>query len=356
MQGPTFIRTAVCSVIRVTGKVFDRFGQLFELEPVIERCKHWMLFFFLLLFFFLFLRSVMCCPFVLFSFAVFFIVQPSLRTIPLRNVKPQSNAIFVAPSASLIGKVTVGQYSSIWYGSTLRADVSSIVIGKNTTIGDRTMIHCSSHPKELPTKIGDNVVVEPGCILHACTIEDNSYIGEGKKKCFIFPSYSSFLLLSRIGSQLLDGVKVEKNAVVAAGSLVPIGKTIRSGELWSGVPATFQRTLTLNEIDAILASANENAELAVFHGVENDKNWEEIEFDEYMNRERVNRSPHWMFPDRVPAADPSYKGPGSLADTCCKFSLFNLFPSYLILFYIFSLVIINFSLLPCLAVSVVEKF
>jgi hypothetical protein len=40
MQGPTFIRTAVCSVIRVTGKVFDRFGQLFELEPVIERCKH----------------------------------------------------------------------------------------------------------------------------------------------------------------------------------------------------------------------------------------------------------------------------------------------------------------------------
>jgi carbonic anhydrase/acetyltransferase-like protein (isoleucine patch superfamily) len=258
-----------------------------------------------------------------------FSVQPSLRTVSLRNVKPKSNAIFVAPSASLIGKVTIGQFSSIWYGSTLRGDVSSIVIGKNTTIGDRTMIHCSSHPKELPTTIGDNVVVEPGCILHACTIEDNSYIGEGKRRilflfflfvCFVLFLLSLFSFCLTIGSQLLDGVKVEKNAVVAAGSLVPIGKTIRTGELWSGVPATFQRTLTLNEIDAILASANENAELAVFHGVENDKNWEEIEFDEYMNYERITRSPHWMFPDRVPAADPSYKGPGSLADTCCKFA------------------------------------
>jgi hypothetical protein len=158
------------------------------------------------------------------------------------------------------------------------------------------MIHCSGHPKEIPTVIGNNVVVEAGSILHACTLEDNSYVGEG--------------------SQIMDGAKVEKNAAVAPGSLVSIGKVIPSGQLWGGCPATFQRNLTPSEIAAIDALADENAELAVFHREETNKTWKEQDQDDEEFDQTKFRHPDGYFPRESTLI--GYSGPGSLLKTDCK--------------------------------------
>jgi carbonic anhydrase/acetyltransferase-like protein (isoleucine patch superfamily) len=228
----------------------------------------------------------------------FSLVQPSMRLIKLGKHVPQSMGSFIAPTATVVGRVNIGEYSSIWYGAVLRGDVSSISIGKNSYIGDRTMIHCSSHPKELPTIVGNNCVVEGGAILHGCVLEDNTYVGEG--------------------SQIMDGARVQKNAVIAAGSLVSIGKVVPSGQLWAGCPATFQRNLSAEEVAAIESAAHENAELAVFHAAESEKNYEAILRDEEEYQQTSFRHPEYF--DRVQDKKlfPSYRGPGSILESDCK--------------------------------------
>jgi carbonic anhydrase/acetyltransferase-like protein (isoleucine patch superfamily) len=78
------------------------------------------------------------------------------------------NAAFVAPNATLIGKVSIGTDSMVWYGAVLRGDDNSITVGERVSIGDRVMVHCSSSDGhvEAPTVIGDGCVVQAGAILH----------------------------------------------------------------------------------------------------------------------------------------------------------------------------------------------
>lgn len=224
-------------------------------------------------------------------------MTPTTRAVKLGANKPASKGVFVAPNATLVGRVKIGPFSSVWYSAILRGDVSTISVGSFTSIGDRTMIHCSSHPKELPTTIGDNVVVESGCILHGCTLANGSLVGEG--------------------SQVMDGASLGEGAALLPGSLLPMGKTVPAGQLWGGSPATFQRQMTPNEIAAIASLAQENAELAVFHARETEKGWEEIEFDEFEWGEVFYRSPHW-FQRKRNATLTTYDGPGAIAKTDCK--------------------------------------
>merc|ERR1712031_109819 len=93
---------------------------------------------------------------------------------------------FVAPSASVIGDVTIGSGSSVWYGSVLRGDVNSITVGSNTHIGDRTVIHVASSEGSIdktpkPTVIGSGVTVGPLSIIHACSVGDSACIGGSSK-------------------------------------------------------------------------------------------------------------------------------------------------------------------------------
>ncbi|KAL5659549.1 hypothetical protein ACJX0J_032712, partial [Zea mays] len=121
--------------------------------------------------------------------------------------------VFVAPSAAVIGDVEIGHGSSIWYGSILRGDVNSIHIGSGTNIQDNSLVHVSKaniSGKVLPTIIGSNVTVGHSAVLHACTIEDEAFVG--------------------MGATLLDGVVVEKHSMVGAGSLVKQNTRIPSGE------------------------------------------------------------------------------------------------------------------------------
>lgn len=179
---------------------------------------------------------------------------------------------FVAPSASVIGDVQVGRGSSIWYGCVLRGDVNSIRVGSGTNIQDNSLVHVAKSNlagKVLPTIIGNNVTVGHGATLHGCTVEDEAFVG--------------------MGAVLLDGVIVEKNAMVAAGSLVRQNTRIPSGEVWGGNPARFLRNVTDEEV-AFMAQAAENyGNLAQVHASENAKTFEEIELEKTLRKKFARR-------------------------------------------------------------------
>ncbi|GBG58648.1 hypothetical protein CBR_g49 [Chara braunii] len=169
---------------------------------------------------------------------------------------------FVAPNAAVIGNVSVGQKTSIWYGCVLRGDVNSISVGSMTNIQDGTIVHVAKNnvsSQAVPTIIGDKVTVGHNAVLHACTVEDESFVG--------------------MGATLLDGVTVQKGAMVAAGALVTPGTTVPSGQIWAGNPAKFLRNLTADESQFIAKSAESYAQLASIHAEECAKSFEEIEAD-----------------------------------------------------------------------------
>ncbi|KAI7743934.1 hypothetical protein M8C21_006811, partial [Ambrosia artemisiifolia] len=181
---------------------------------------------------------------------------------------------FVAPSASIIGDVKVGAGSSIWYGCVMRedacvkvdhfvasGDVNSISIGSGTNIQDHSLVHVakSNLPGKVhPTVIGDNVTVGHSAILHGCTVEDEAFVG--------------------MKATLLDGVVVEKHAMVAAGALVRQETRIPSGEVWGGNPAKFLRKLTDKEIAFIAESAANYKNLAEVHATKNAEPLDDTEF------------------------------------------------------------------------------
>ncbi|MGE0152834.1 MAG: gamma carbonic anhydrase family protein [Reyranellaceae bacterium] len=142
--------------------------------------------------------------------------------VPFLNHKPiVHQTAFIAPNATLIGEVEIGAHASIWYSCVLRGDGPGIKIGENTNIQDGTVIHVSSGRQG--TVVGRNVTVGHLALLHACTVQDDSFIG--------------------MHSTVLDGVVVETGAMVAAGAVVTPGKVVRKGELWAGNPAKMIREI-----------------------------------------------------------------------------------------------------------------
>ncbi len=140
---------------------------------------------------------------------------------------------FIAESADIIGDVEIGAKSSIWYGVVIRGDMNYIRIGANTNIQDGTVIHVDStgeHWDGMPTLIGDNVTIGHRAVIHACTLEDNSFVG--------------------MSATVLDGAVVESGAMVAAGALVTPGKRVLKGQLWGGTPARYMRDLRQDELDS----------------------------------------------------------------------------------------------------------
>lgn len=129
---------------------------------------------------------------------------------------------FIAPGAVIVGDVTIGSGSSIWFGCVLRADEAPIRIGSNSNLQDGTIIHV--HGEKQGTIIGDEVTVGHMVLLHACSLKDRAYVG--------------------MGAQILDEAVVEGGGMLAAGALLTPGKTVPSGELWGGRPAALMREIT----------------------------------------------------------------------------------------------------------------
>ncbi|HEY4164034.1 MAG TPA: gamma carbonic anhydrase family protein [Dongiaceae bacterium] len=166
--------------------------------------------------------------------------------LPYNGVTPKiAPDAFVAETAVIIGDVEIGPGASIWYGCVLRGDSNSIRIGARTNIQDGTIIHVN-HEREgaagTRTVIGADITVGHMALLHACTLEDGSFVG--MKAC------------------VMDGAVVETGAMVAAGALVTPGKRVKRGELWAGSPAKPMRPLSEKEIAYFAYSAKHYAELA----------------------------------------------------------------------------------------------
>ncbi|CAD7934002.1 unnamed protein product [Amoebophrya sp. A25] len=166
------------------------------------------------------------------------------------GAKPQiSESAFVAPSADVIGNVTIDDSASVWYNCVLRGDVNEIRIGKRSNIQDGTVIHVRSGElggcKPNPTLIGDDVTIGHSCLIHACTLHSGSFVG--------------------MQSCVMDFAVVESGAYVAAGALVLSNARVKSGELWGGRPAKFLRNLKDSEKEFLMKSATEYAKFGQRH-------------------------------------------------------------------------------------------
>ncbi len=151
-----------------------------------------------------------------------------------------AKGVYVHPTATIIGQVTLGENSSVWPGAVIRGDINFISIGKNTNIQDLSILHVNHRTKDdpegSPLIIGDNVTIGHAVILHGCSIADECLIG--------------------MGSIVMDKVMIEKHVLLAAGSLVSSGALLESGHLYMGRPAKKIRTLTEDEILSLQESAH----------------------------------------------------------------------------------------------------
>ncbi|GFO53035.1 gamma carbonic anhydrase family protein [Geomonas sp. Red276] len=157
-----------------------------------------------------------------------------------KGMKPQiDETAFVAEGAVVIGEVSIGKESSIWYNCVLRGDVNFIRIGDRTNVQDLSMLHVT-HKKHAddpgaPLVIGNDVTIGHSVTLHGCTIEDGAFIG--------------------MQAMVMDKAVVGKGALVGARALVTEGTVIPPHTLWMGSPAKYKRDLTPEEIAWLSRSA-----------------------------------------------------------------------------------------------------
>ena len=149
--------------------------------------------------------------------------------------------VYIAPSASIVGDVELGDGSSVWHGAVVRGDVWKIRIGKLSNIQDACVCHVTTGGPDLI--VGQRVTVGHGAVLHSCTIEDDCLIG--------------------MGSVILDGALIGEGSIVAAGSIVLEGVRIPPRSLVAGVPADVKKEVGEETQRSIRKRAEEYHELAL---------------------------------------------------------------------------------------------
>ena len=133
---------------------------------------------------------------------------------------------FIAPNATVVGEVELGEGVTVWYQAVVRGDSNTIKIGSNTNIQDGTIINVDH---DAPVEVAENVTIGHQCLLHGCTIEKGALIG--------------------MGSTILNHAVIGENSLIGAGSLVTEGKVIPPNVLAFGRPAKVIRPLTEEEIE-----------------------------------------------------------------------------------------------------------
>lgn len=158
-----------------------------------------------------------------------------------KNLHPVfGNNVFIAENACVIGDVTIGDNSSVWFYTVIRGDVNFIRIGNETNIQDHCTLHVTT--KKFPLIIGNRVTIGHRAVVHGCTVEDECLIG--------------------MGAIIMDGSYIEKHSIVAGGSVVTPGMRVKSGTLVAGVPAKEKRNITSKEIEDIINSAKHYVNIA----------------------------------------------------------------------------------------------
>ncbi len=136
--------------------------------------------------------------------------------LPVNGVLPiMGENCFIAPNATIVGDVVMGNDCSVWFNAVVRGDVNSIILGNKVNVQDGAVIHCTYGKTK--TIIGNNVSIGHNAIVHGCVIEDNVLIG--------------------MGSIVMDNVNVGSNSIIAAGAVVLENTIVESGTIYAGVPA-----------------------------------------------------------------------------------------------------------------------
>mgnify|MGYP000936914550 FL=1 len=146
--------------------------------------------------------------------------------------------VFIAPTAAVIGDVTIGAGSSVWFGAVVRGDFQPITIGQNTNIQENATVHVMC---DVPVHIGDHVLIGHNAVVHCSRIGDNTLIG--------------------MGSIVMGYSEIGENVVIGAGTFLPQHKKIPSNSLVFGNPAQIVRALRDDEIEALREAAENYAGL-----------------------------------------------------------------------------------------------
>jgi carbonic anhydrase/acetyltransferase-like protein (isoleucine patch superfamily) len=147
-------------------------------------------------------------------------------------ILPADDEYWIAPTATVLGNVTLKKNASIWFGAVLRGDNDPIVIGENSNIQDNAVLH-TDHGQ--PLTIGDNVTVGHMVMMHGCTVGDGSLVG--------------------IGSIVLNGARIGKCCLIGAGALVTEGKEFPDFSVVMGSPGKVVRTLTPEQAAGVAAGS-----------------------------------------------------------------------------------------------------
>ena len=149
---------------------------------------------------------------------------------------------WLAPGAMLVGDVRLGAGASVWYGSILRADGSSIAVGEESNIQDGCVVHADDRG---PVVVGRGVSVGHRAVLHGCTVEDGSLVG--------------------MGAVVLTGARIGRECLVAAGAVVREGMDVPEHSLVAGVPAVVRRQLNDDELTGLRTNASDYLRLTTMH-------------------------------------------------------------------------------------------
>lgn len=166
------------------------------------------------------------------------IIEPYRGKVP--HLAPD---VFVAPGAVIIGDVTIGSGSSVWYNTVIRGDVGSVVIGKNTNVQDLCLLHMTTDVSDLV--IGDEVTVGHRVVLHGCTIDDQCLIG--------------------MGAVILDNAVIGAGSVIASGAVVTERTVIPPNSLVVGIPARVKKTSAEGDLSPAARIARHYLDLAREH-------------------------------------------------------------------------------------------
>lgn len=163
----------------------------------------------------------------------------------MNQVPAIADSAYIDQAAVIIGEVEIADDVSVWPMVVIRGDVNSITIGARSNIQDGCVLHVTHrsefNPAGGPLVIGSDVTVGHGAVLHACQIDDYCLVG--------------------MGSTVLDGAHMEHHSMLGAGSVLPPGKIIKTGELWVGNPAKKAKVLTESQQQSLEYSARHYVKL-----------------------------------------------------------------------------------------------
>ncbi|ANU06723.1 gamma carbonic anhydrase family protein [Paraurantiacibacter namhicola] len=177
---------------------------------------------------------------------------PGATIIPFEGKHPQiDESAFVAPGARIIGDVTLGPQSSVWYNCVLRGDIHRIEVGARSNVQDGSVFHVEGPRPDTdgcPTIIGEDCVIGHMAVVHGCTVEDKGFVG--------------------MGAVAMDDCRIGAGGMLGAGALLSPGKHIPAGEIWIGRPAKPFKQRSETEIEKVRFQTERYMRLAQRHMAE----------------------------------------------------------------------------------------